>query len=53
MHIIEKVIERNGFVFAFLVVGCIMYLSYLFSEKVTRRRVPGAAIAITAGLLLA
>ena len=53
MHIIEKVIERNGFVFAFLVVGCIMYLSYLFSEKVTRRKVPGAAIAITAGLLLA
>ena len=53
MNIIEKLIEKNGFVFAFLVVGVIMYLSYLASKKLTNNKIPGAAIAISAGLVLA
>ena len=53
MNIIEKLIEKNGLVFAFLVVGVIMYLSYLASKKLTNNKIPGAAIAISAGLVLA
>lgn len=50
---IEKVLLANGFVFAFLVVGLIMYLSFWFSKKITNNKIPGAAIAIIVGLGLA
>lgn len=53
MEIIEKIININGLVFAFLFVGVIMFLSYWFSKRVTRNKIPGAAIAIIVGLGLA
>lgn len=53
MEMIETILVKNGLIFAFLVVGLLMYASYLISLKFTRGKIPGAAIAITAGLMLA
>lgn len=44
---------KNGFIVALLVTGIIMYASSLVSEKLTMKKIPGSAIAIFAGLLLA
>ncbi len=44
---------KNGFIVALLVTGIIMYASSLVSEKLTKKKIPGSAIAIFAGLLLA
>lgn len=44
---------KNGFVAALLVTGIIMYVSSQASEKLTLKKIPGSAIAIIAGLLLA
>jgi len=53
MNVLEKLLDKNGFVFAFLVVGLIMFFSNLVASRITRNKIPGAAIAITAGLVLA
>lgn len=53
MSTVEKIMEANGFVFAFLVVGIIMYASYWMSKALFRSKIPGAAIAIIIGLILA
>ena len=53
MNMIKTLLEKNGFVFAFLFVGFIMLVSNLFAKRVTNNKIPGAAIAITAGLVLA
>ena len=53
MHEIEKILDKNGLIFAFLVVGLVMYLSYIVSKKLTRNNIPGAAIAISVGLVIA
>lgn len=45
--------EKNGLVVAFMLTAIIMLISYWISEKVTNRRIPGSAIAILAGLILA
>jgi malonate transporter MadM subunit len=52
MSILEKLLIKNDFIFALLTVGVILYGSYLLS-KLTRGKIPGAAIAILAGLVLA
>jgi hypothetical protein len=38
MELAYKLIDKNGLVFAFLVVGIIMYLSFLISEKLFRKK---------------
>ena len=53
MQELVKLLDKNGLVFAFLVVGLIMYGSYIISKKLTKSRIPGAAIAISFGLVLA
>ena len=53
MHSFTALIEKNGLVFAFLLVGLLMWLSYAFSKRVLNNKIPGAAIAIAAGLGLA
>lgn len=53
MKYFEKVIAANDFVFAFLFVGLVMYFSFWLSKKLTNNKIPGAAIAITTGLVLA
>ena len=53
MNSLEKLLEKNGLVFAFLFVGMIIYVSYFLSKKLTNNKIPGAAIAISIGLVLA
>lgn len=53
MEIIEKIIAKNGLLFAFLLVGIVMFLSAIVAKKVFRNKIPGVAIAIFTGLFLA
>lgn len=53
MENIKNIIDVNGLVFAFLFVGVIMLISYWISIYLTRKKIPGVAIAIIAGLALA
>jgi malonate transporter MadM subunit len=50
---LAAVLSANGLVTAFAFVGLVMWVSYLVSDKLTRGRVHGSAIAILAGLALA
>lgn len=53
MDIIADVLERNGLLFAFVVVGGLMMISGWLSKTLTRGRLQGSAIAIMLGLVLA
>lgn len=53
METLIEILVKNGLVFAFLIVGIIMYGSYIISKKITNHRIPGAAIAISIGLVIA
>ena len=53
MEIVNNVIDKNGLIFAFFFVGVIMLFSFWISKKLTNKRIPGVAIAIIIGLLLA
>ena len=53
MEIIEKIIDKNGLVFAFLFVGVIMLFAFWVSRHLTQNKIPGVAIAIIIGLGLA
>ncbi len=53
MENIKNIIDVNGLVFAFLFVDVIMLISYWISIYLTRKKIPGVAIAIIAGLALA
>lgn len=53
MEIIENLIDKNSLIFSFLVVGIIIGCSSWVAKKFTNDRIPGSAIAITAGLVLA
>ncbi|AGF71128.1 malonate transporter subunit MadM [Corynebacterium halotolerans YIM 70093 = DSM 44683] len=48
-----EILEKNSLVFAFAIVGVMMLVSRLISQKVTRGRVHGSAVAIIIGLGLA
>ena len=53
MEVAYKLIDKNGLVFAFLVVGIIMFLSFQVSIHLFRKKIPGVALAVFAGLVLA
>ena len=53
MQEISALLDKNGLVFAFFLVGATMALSYLISKKITKNKIPGAAIAISIGLIVA
>jgi malonate transporter MadM subunit len=52
MEIAFDLIERNGLVFAFLVIGLIVLVSEIISKKLLKAKIPGSAIAIFVGLIL-
>lgn len=52
MSLIENVLTGNALVFAFFFVGIIMFVSYRLSNLINKK-IPGAAIAIILGLVLA
>lgn len=53
MNYISNLLIKNGFVLALFITGLIMLVSFWVSERLTRRRIPGSAIAIITGLVLA
>lgn len=53
IEIVKSVLIGNPLVSTFLIVGITMYISYIFSSKLTMGRVHGSAIAIIIGLVLA
>jgi len=53
MEDLIKLLDKNGLVFAFLLIGLIMAISYVISKHFTNNKIPGAAIAISIGLVLA
>ena len=53
MDYINNLLIKNGFVVALLATGLLMYISYWVSGKLFRNKIPGSAIAIFAGLVLA
>lgn len=53
MDFIPKLFAKNELIVAFLVVGLIMLISVLVSKHLLRNKIPGAAVAITMGLILA
>lgn len=53
IDIINQVLVKNGLIAAFLFVGIVTWLSYFLSNRLTKGRIHGSAIAIAAGLALA
>lgn len=53
MEYITTLLAKNGLVVAFLVTGLIAYSADELSKRLTRNKVPGSAIAIFLGLVLA
>ena len=53
LEIFESVFARNGIITAFLFVGIMVWFSYFLSEKFTKGRLHGSAIAIMLGLIMA
>ncbi len=53
METIINLLVKEGLIVAFLTSGIILYLSSWVSVNLTRKKIPGAAIAIFSGLVLA
>lgn len=53
METVLNLLVKNGLVFAFLVTGVVMMVSNFLARKFTKNKIPGAAIAIFAGLVMA
>lgn len=53
MQVVESVLAKNALLTAFVVVGITMLVSYWASDRLTRGRLHGSAIAILIGLVLA
>ncbi len=53
METLSGVLRANGLVVAFMVVGITVWLSYLVSNRLTRGRIHGSAVAILVGLIAA
>jgi malonate transporter MadM subunit len=53
LDILDNLLQNNGLIVAFAIVGITMYLSYFISNKLTKGRIHGSAIAIILGLVLA
>jgi len=53
MEIIINFFEKNGLIVAFVAVGIISYLGFLISKHVLKNKIPGAAVSILLGLIVA
>lgn len=53
LEMVAAIFEKNGLIMSFALIGITMYLSYVISDKLTRGRIHGSAIAIILGLVLA
>ncbi|MER2107262.1 MAG: malonate transporter subunit MadM [Solibacillus sp.] len=53
LEAIKTVLEGNGLITGFIIVGITMYVAYLISNKLTKGLIHGSAIAIILGLVMA
>ncbi|MFN3852590.1 MAG: malonate transporter subunit MadM [Spirosomataceae bacterium] len=53
MEILLKFIEKNGLVFAFLIIGLVIFIADLISKRLLNSKVPTPAVAIVFGLIMA
>tara|TARA_B100001093_G_scaffold509794_1_gene574506 strand:+ start:16078 stop:16821 length:744 start_codon:yes stop_codon:yes gene_type:complete len=53
MEVIDQLLVKNGLIFAFLLVGLLIYFSYAISKHLFNGRIPGVAIAVLSALVLA
>ncbi|MFN5439052.1 MAG: malonate transporter subunit MadM, partial [Bacteroidota bacterium] len=53
MDAVFQMFLKNGFVLSFLMVGIIMLITQFISQKILRNKIPGVALAIALGLILA
>jgi malonate transporter MadM subunit len=53
MEYINTLLIKNGFIVALLVTGLLLLVSYWISKKFTKNKIPGSAIAIFMGLVVA
>jgi malonate transporter MadM subunit len=53
MNLFDSVFAKNDLIFAFLVVGSIVFVSFWLAKHLTKNKIPGSAIAIFIGLVLA
>ena len=53
MEVIDQLLAKNGLIFAFLLVGLLIYFSYAISKHLFKGRIPGVAIAVLLALVLA
>jgi malonate transporter MadM subunit len=53
IDLFREVLIKNGLLTGFAVVGGVTWFSYIISDRLTRGRVHGSAIAVFAGLVLA
>ena len=52
-ELLHQALLKNGLLVAFAVVGALTLVSYALSDRLTRGRLHGSAIAVFAGLVLA
>lgn len=53
IKLIEDLFIKNGFIFSFLLVGVMMLITDFLSKRVIKNKIPGVALAIVLGLILA
>lgn len=53
MEVFDQLLAKNGLIFAFLLVGLLIYFSYAISKYLFKGRIPGVAIAVLSALVLA
>jgi malonate transporter MadM subunit len=53
MEYITNLLVKNGLVFAFLITGMLILSADFLSKKMTKNKIPGSAIAIFLGLVIA
>lgn len=53
MEVFDQLLAKNGLIFAFLLVGLLIYFSYAVSKFLFKGRIPGVAIAVLSALVLA
>ncbi len=53
MDALSQLLVKNGIITGFVFVGVVMWFSYWLSDRITRGRIHGSAIAIGLGLVLA
>lgn len=53
INVLDQALLKNGLLVGFAVVGALTWISYLISDRLTRGRLHGSAIAVFGGLVLA